>query len=82
MTNVHNAGHRAVGRDFCRYTVYDNRTDKAIIYDGTAAECAKAMNRSRASFYCVVDRVRKGKIKRYTVLKRYMDEEEDDGNLR
>lgn len=78
MTNVHNAGHRAVRRKFCRYTVYDNRTDKAIIFDGTADECAKALNRSKAGFYCLVDRVSKGKIKRYTVLKRYMDEEEED----
>lgn len=78
MTSVHNAGHRAVKGKFCRYTVYDNRTDKAIIYDGTADECAKAMNRTRASFYCLVDRVSKGQIKRYTVLKRYMDEEEED----
>lgn len=78
MSHAHNAGHRAVGGKYCRYTVYDNRTDKAIIYDGTADECAKAMSRTRASFYCLVDRVSKGQIKRYTVLKRYMDEEEED----
>ena len=77
MTNVHNAGHRAEGRDFCRYTVYDNKTDKAIIYDGTAQECAKALGRSRNSFYCLVARGRAGRIKRWSVIKRYCDE--DDG---
>lgn len=78
MTCVHNAGHTAVGRDFCRYTVYDNRTDKAVIYDGTAEDCAKALKRSKNSFYCLVSRVLAGRNKRYAVMKRYMDEEEED----
>lgn len=77
-----NRGHRIVSgsRHFCRYSVYDNRTDFPIIIDGTADECAKALNRSRNSFYCMVDRVRKGKNKRYTVLQRMVDEEDaEDG---
>jgi len=57
-----------------------NRTDFPIIIDGTSDECAKALNRSRSSFYCMVDRVRKGKNKRYTVLQRMVDEEDiEDG---
>lgn len=77
-----NRGHRIVpgSRYFCRYSVYDNRTDLPIIIDGTADECAKALKRSRNSFYCMVDRVRKGKNKRYTVLQRMVDEEDtEDG---
>lgn len=74
-----NKGHRIVAgsRSFCRYSVYDNRTDFPIIIDGTANECAKALKRSRSSFYCMVDRVRKGRNKRYTVLQRMVDVEEE-----
>lgn len=73
-----NRGHRSVDelRNFCRYTVYDNRTDFPIIVDGTAVECASALGRSRDSFYCLVTRVQQGKNKRYTILRRMMDEEE------
>lgn len=78
MTKARNAGHKAEGRDFCRYTVYDNKTDRAVIYDGTANECAQALGRSRNSFYCMVDRVRKGKNHRWTVLQRYCDEDDSE----
>lgn len=77
-----NRGHRIVkgSRYFCRYTVYDNRTDFPVVVDGTADECARALKRSRNSFYCLVNRVHKGKNKRYTILSRMVDEEEpEDG---
>ena len=80
MTQVHNAGHKARGRVFCRYTVYDNKTDRAVIYDGTAAQCAAALGRSKKTFYNLVDRVRSGRIKRWSVMKRYCDEEDEDGD--
>ncbi len=75
-----NRGHRTVSgsRCFSRYSVYDNRTDDPIIIDGTADQCAKALKRSVNSFYCMVGRVRKGKNKRYTVLQRMADEEDED----
>ena len=75
-------GHRVVkgSRCFRRYTVYDNRTDFPIVVDGTADECARALNRSKGSFYCLVSRVHKGMNKRYAILSRMVDEEEtDDG---
>ena len=75
-----NRGHRIAKGSwhFCRYSVYDNKTDFPVIIDGTADECARALNRSRNSFYCLVNRVRKGRNKRYTILQRMVDEEEDD----
>lgn len=77
-----NKGHRIEkgSRFFCRYTIYDNRTDFPIVVDGTAAECAQVLNRSRNSFYCMVDRVRKGKNKRYTILQRMADEEDPESD--
>jgi len=73
-----NKGRRkgACGRQFCMYSVYDNKTDFPIVIDATAEECAKVLNRTVASFYCLVSRVLKGEIKRYTVLRRFADEED------
>ena len=68
----------ANGRKFCMYSVYDNRTDFPIVIDATAEECARALKRSLNSFYCLVSRVLKGSNKRYTVLRRFVDEEDDD----
>ena len=51
------------------YTVYDNKTDLPIIIDGTAKQCARAMNRSEASFHCAVSRCQKGINKRWTIIK-------------
>lgn len=75
-----NRGHRAArgSRNFCRYTVYDNSTDFPLVVDGTAEECARILKRSRNSFYCMVDRVRKGKNKKFTVLTRMVDEDDLD----
>lgn len=73
-----NRGHKAIERSriFCRYTVYDNKTDFPILVDCTAEECARVLKRSRNSFFCLVNRVRKGKNKRYTILRRMVDEED------
>ena len=75
-----NRGHHAIGpgRNFCLYTIYDNRTDFPLIVAGTADECAQVLRRSRNSFYCMVDRVRKGKNKRYAVLRHMVDEDDYD----
>lgn len=72
-------GHRkgANGRKFCMYSVYDNRTDFPIVIDAPAEECARVLKRSLNSFYCLVSRVRKGKNKRYTVLRRFVDKEDE-----
>ena len=58
------------------YSIYDAKTDLPIVIDATAEECARVLKRSVDSFYCLVSRVRKGKIKRYEVLRRFTDEEE------
>ena len=75
-----NKGHQKaeIGRNFCRYSVYENKTDRPIIIDGTADQCAAVLHRSRNSFYCLVNRVRKGRVKKYAILRRYEDEEESE----
>lgn len=78
-----NKGHRkgSAGRQFCMYSIYDNRTDFPLVIDATAEECAATLKRSVNSFYCLVNRVRKGKNKRYTIMRRHIDEEDsEDGN--
>jgi len=37
-----------------RYTVYERATDFPLIYDGTADECARKMDVTRATFYSYV----------------------------
>ena len=73
-------GHRVVDgvRNFCCYTVYDNKTDFPIVVDGTADECARALNRSKNSFYSLVSRVLKGENKRYSILRRMIDDAEEE----
>ncbi|MBR4077552.1 MAG: hypothetical protein IKK17_02995 [Oscillospiraceae bacterium] len=66
------------GREpWVRYTVYDNKTDLPIIVDGTAKECARAMNRSEASFRSAVTRCEQGKNRRWTIYKSAADELEE-----
>ena len=60
-------------RSFIVYTVYDNRTDLPVIVDGEARECAKAMGISFSSFYSAVSNARSGKVKRWTIIERYLD---------
>ena len=75
-----NLGHRKGEntRSFCVYTVYDNRTDFPVIVDGEARDCAKAMGLCLAGFYCAVTRASKGQIKKWTILKRYIDKENNN----
>lgn len=75
-------GHQkgAKGRRFCMYSIYDNRTDFPLVIDAPAEECARVLKRSRNSFYCLVSRVLNGRNKRYTVLRRFLDEEDSDAD--
>lgn len=68
-------------RAFCRYTIYDNRTDFPVVVDATARECAEIMGKTLNTFYCLVNRVMKGKNNRWSVLRRFLDVEDDlDGD--
>lgn len=64
-------------RSFLAYTVWDNRTDRLLILDGEARECARLMKMPLHSFYCAVNRARSGKIKRWTIEAIYRDNGED-----
>lgn len=80
LNKGHTAGEAGI-RAFCRYTVYNNRAkvDLPVIVDGTAQECAKALKMASVnSFYSMVNRVRVGKNKKYTVITRFLDEDEDN----
>lgn len=74
------SGHRKGehGRHFCVYTVYNNRTDFPVIVDGTAQECANAMGVLVATFYSLISWTENGKIKKWTILKSYLDEDLDE----
>ena len=50
------------------YTVYLRRTDE-LVASGTAKECAAQLGMTTASFYDMEKRVRKGKQKKYEILK-------------
>lgn len=41
------------------YTVYERATDQPLIYDGNAAECARKMDVSIATFYSYVSKQRR-----------------------
>lgn len=72
----HTKGERT--RSFCVYTVYNNKTDFPVIVDGEARKCAKAMGITLDSFYCYVDRRKKGRTpKRWYIEKRYIDGKPD-----
>lgn len=71
-------GHKRPRGNSFNYTVYDNKTDFPIIVGGSAKECAAAMGITVESFYCAVDRCRKGLNKRWTILSEWEDEEQED----
>jgi hypothetical protein len=53
------------------YTVYNNKTDMPVIVDGTAVECARAMELKNVHiFYSTVGHVRKGVTKKWAILER------------
>jgi hypothetical protein len=70
-TILHTKGENT--RSFIVYSVWDNKTDKAVIIDGEARKCAEAMGISFSSFYSIVSRLRKGQGKRWTISSRYLD---------
>ena len=76
---VHSAiyGHRCGEKGkFCRYSVWRNKNDQPIIIDGTATECAKVMGISNGSFRSICVRVWQGKNKKYTIIRRWLDDDE------
>lgn len=60
-------------RSFIVYTVWDNRTDKCVIVDGEARDCAKAMGLKMSSFYSTVTKVKNGIVGKWTIMARYCD---------
>jgi hypothetical protein len=80
MRTTPNRGHHSGKntRSYCVFTVYNNKTDFPVIVDGEARECAKAMGISELSFYYTVNRVKAGKNKKWTILKSYIDDLEED----
>ena len=48
------------------YTVWRAKTEE-VAASGTAEECARTLGRSRSSFYCLVSRVRSGKLRKWLV---------------
>lgn len=60
-------------RSFCVYTVYDNRNDEPIIVDGDARKCAEVMGVSRNTFYSSIGRTKSGFVKKWTILRRFLN---------
>ena len=59
------------------YTVWRAKTEE-VAAAGTAEECARALERSRSSFYCLVSRVRSGKLRKWLVYAERDGEDEDE----
>ena len=74
------AGHKRGKRtaSYVLYSVWDNRTDEVVIIDGTAKQCAEMMGRSLNCFYSTVRRSKSGEIKRWTILTRLLNEEDNE----
>lgn len=70
-----NLGHTAGRgtRSFIVYTVYNNKTDRPVIIDGEARDCAKAMGISLSTFYSTVTRTRSGLLQKWNIKSRYLD---------
>ena len=73
-------GHRITkkSRKFCVYTVYENATDKLICLDAEASEAAEAMGISLSSFHSTLSRTKNGTHKKWTIIKDFYDEMEDE----
>ena len=73
-------GHRITkkSRKFCVYTVYENATDKLICLDAEADEAAEAMGISLSSFHSTFSRTKNGTHKKWTIIKDFYDEMEDE----
>lgn len=69
----------AVGDDFThsnvRYTVYDRETEEALVYGGTARECARKMKITVDSFYSFFSRQRHGSDRASSKWEIFRDDE-------
>lgn len=54
------------------YSVWNNFTDEVVIIDGNNVECAKAMGVSNNSFYTLVSKASRGKMKKWTIEKKML----------
>lgn len=59
-----------------RYTVYDRATDEAIVYGGTARECARKMKITIDSFYSLYSRQKNGSDRASGKWEIFRDDEE------
>ena len=73
-------GHRTTekSRKFCVYTVYKNATDELICLDAEAHEAAEAMGIKFNSFHSTITRTNAGKHKKWTIIRDFYDEMEDE----
>ena len=61
------------------YAIYERKTDR-LLASGSAAFCTRQLGiASIRSFYCMVGRIRSGKIKKYEILIEDISEEEENG---
>lgn len=58
------------------YTVWRAKTEE-VAAAGTAEECARTLGRSRSSFYCLVSRVRSGKLRKWLVYAERAEDEDE-----
>ena len=52
------------------FSVWNNITDEVVVIDGNYIECSKAMGVSVKSFYTLVSKACRGKMKKWTIEKR------------
>lgn len=73
-------GHRKGkhGRAFCVYSVWENSTDRLVCVDAEAREAAEAMGISLSNFHSTLTRTNAGKHKKWTILKDFYDEIEEE----
>ena len=56
------------------YSVWNNFTDEVVVIDGNYIECSKAMGVSVKSFYTLVSKACRGKMKKWTIEKKVLRE--------
>ena len=64
---------RTYGKHFF-FSVWNNFTDEVVIIDGNYIECANAMGVSVKSFYTLVSKASRGKMKKWTIEKKVLRE--------
>jgi len=62
------------------YTVYDARTDEVLAF-GNIVQCADRLGTSAQTMRSIISKVRRGKLKRYSVVVEDLDkmDSENDG---